>query len=400
MPKPINLFIAASIVVFIYPVLPTEIFGRPAKAIPFIFLALSYLFYIYKEGVKSLKKPLIILLTPFLIILLDHIFRNTLSLKQIETSLGLFVVPLIYSTMSHKILKSDVLKLFLGFVLASFTVVLMLFLSIAVENEVLMVSSSNKYRDLSKNLFWIKEHPIYTSFFFAVSIILIAPLRENKSISLKLAWTMVLLFLLGITILFSKGVILALTASSLFLYLGLKKRVSKRTVFIGAFIITVFALMTKDIAYGRSKEVFISNTYTEKLEPTRSSSIRFNIYRCSFSMFMEKPFLGYGNYRYKEKLNNCMQSPQDGMNLFNTHNQFLDYLVSTGLIGLLTFMFYIRHLYIKSYKSTVTRALIVFFASLMIFETIFHRQSGVLVYSMMISLLYSYNFNSKNENII
>jgi O-antigen ligase len=103
---------------------------------------------------------------------------------------------------------------------------------------------------------------------------------------------------------------------------------------------------------------------------------------------------GYGFEGYQNKLlKKYEQIPQLKkrewfiQEQFNSHNQFLDILLSQGLFGLIIFLLFIYYLFKESLASD-TKFLLLF--SVIMFFTVynnFHRVIGVFIFALIYSLI-------------
>lgn len=84
-------------------------------------------------------------------------------------------------------------------------------------------------------------------------------------------------------------------------------------------------------------------------------------------------------------------------NNYNAHNQYLEFLVSNGLIG---FVLYLLVLVMFVYKTKLNKEALSFFIVILFFsmsESFFGRSQGVLIFSFFYSFLILY-YNSKTQN--
>ncbi len=122
--------------------------------------------------------------------------------------------------------------------------------------------------------------------------------------------------------------------------------------------------------------------------------IREQISKCAYKQFKESPLFGYGVGDVKNTLNTCFIDSNylNGLN-FNTHNQYLDVMLSSGLIGLIFFLSFFVLGFKKSFqnKSIELFLFLTLIAVTLLFENIFHRMWGVFMFSVFYSF---FNFNS------
>ena len=118
-------------------------------------------------------------------------------------------------------------------------------------------------------------------------------------------------------------------------------------------------------------------------------------------------FIGYGNYNlieeylvinYEEQIvsNNSKREFYIDEK-FNTHSQFLDYLLFGGSIGLILFIIYLVKLFTNSINDFVNISIVIAFILFFLIENVFHRQLGIYVFIFYINTLKIYE--SKNNLI-
>ncbi len=140
--------------------------------------------------------------------------------------------------------------------------------------------------------------------------------------------------------------------------------------------------------------------------PNSSSTIRIAVWTEATQLIIKKPILGYGvgdvsdqlTQRYKEKGFHKLAKKQ-----LNSHNQYLQILIGSGVIGLLYFFFLILFPYIKI-KLPVYKLLYLSFFILMLInfmtESMLETQSGIIFFAFFITLFYSLVPEQKEINKI
>ncbi|WP_150452159.1 O-antigen ligase family protein [Arenibacter lacus] len=84
-------------------------------------------------------------------------------------------------------------------------------------------------------------------------------------------------------------------------------------------------------------------------------------------------------------------------NNYNAHNQYLEFLVSNGLFGLIVYLFILG---LFAYQTKLNKEALSFFIIILLFsisESFFGRSQGVLIFSFFYSFLLLY-YNSKTQN--
>lgn len=128
-----------------------------------------------------------------------------------------------------------------------------------------------------------------------------------------------------------------------------------------------------------------------------STNVRIGIYSCSKELFISKPIFGYGVGNVQQPLSNCLVSQVNSKiynwRSYNTHNQYLYFLLATGIVGFVVLIFWIWKLFqwahihqLQLFMFFLTFILICFFT-----ENILTRNDGVLFFGFFTGLLF---FNS------
>jgi len=79
---------------------------------------------------------------------------------------------------------------------------------------------------------------------------------------------------------------------------------------------------------------------------------------------------------------------------FNTHNQYLDFYISSGLISLVLFLGIILYLFFKNYKRFHPTALLITIILFGLVENFFHRQIGAYYFGFILVILFINNTNT------
>lgn len=154
--------------------------------------------------------------------------------------------------------------------------------------------------------------------------------------------------ILSILILQSRAAIVSLLL--LYIYLFLFNKSSRKTTLISIFlIISSFAL-------------FISSPYADKintnsinpitLSQDKSFNQRLNNYKLAFDLFSQKPIFGHGIGSWKVKSLKFQDLNNESLVIpYYVHNDFLQFLVELGIVGLALYLLLFVYLIIFSFKS-------------------------------------------------
>tara|TARA_B100001094_G_C17781180_1_gene599812 strand:+ start:143 stop:673 length:531 start_codon:yes stop_codon:yes gene_type:complete len=144
------------------------------------------------------------------------------------------------------------------------------------------------------------------------------------------------------------------------------------------------------------------------IEKIKTHEPRYDIWKFSTQIFKEeKPYVfGIGTFRTQELLVSKYQlMPIEKRKNwfmernFNTHNQYLDILISFGLIGLFVFLFLLKEIIVLCYKNIYSANLILSLVLFLLIENVFHRQLGSFIFALTLAIAV-FIINSENEKNI
>lgn len=135
-----------------------------------------------------------------------------------------------------------------------------------------------------------------------------------------------------------------------------------------------------------------------------STNVRNGIYFCDFTILKQNILFGVGVGDVQDKLNYCytdiLASKIYTWRTYNSHNQFLFFAISSGILGFLSFLTLLFVIFKKSIQQK--KPLLFFTISLVSFvfctENILERSDGVLFFSLFITLFYVVNNQQKQVN--
>lgn len=136
---------------------------------------------------------------------------------------------------------------------------------------------------------------------------------------------------------------------------------------------------------------------------------RFVIWPCTTKIISENTtniIVGFGGFTETQKqLCECYEKNIDNESKrswylerkFNTHNQFLGFLLIGGVISLIIFTYLLYQLFLESYMNIYLFSIWISFVLFLIFENIFYRQYGCYLVAIIIIFLTQKN-NEKNKS--
>ena len=149
----------------------------------------------------------------------------------------------------------------------------------------------------------------------------------------------------------------------------------------------------------------IRSSFIDKI---KTHEPRYDIWRFSGQIFNEQKayFFGIGTFKTQQLLVFKFQSMpiEKRKNWFiernfNTHNQYIDIVLSYGIIGLLIFLIFVKEIVKFSLKNIYSLNLVISLILFLIVENIFHRQLGSFIFALTL-VLALFLIKSKNEKNI
>lgn len=363
-------------------------FTEIIEAVPnLIIIVLALLFpFVIKKDLKSIivNKELLWLLGFCLIIIIEALFYDRLEDIKFISKLFLLFTYLILS--QPLVIKNNMNKVFYSFLFGV--------LCVLVSSITLIIKEHSNANDFDFsvgkkiNSLLLGDRPYigfcYTIAFF-VGLYLSKYSKKKVEKRLMIAFSGILLiFLYYISARTSLLSILIVGFISIFFFVNKKVKLGALviTLLLGISIIFFNKNFKERLTSGFKQQNF-SLEKSIKLEP------RYHIWGC-VKFIMENnsvTYFGYGFLQTQEMLNSCYQNNYKFLNQshkkwvvyksYNTHNQYLNFYLSTGLLGFLYFVL-ICCLFSFKYKSNFfSLSLIISMLLFFTFENVLTRQMGV-----------------------
>lgn len=381
---------------FLFPIYPDNV--KPSLVALFFITAVCAMVKKRNLFFNSTSKVTSLLLTNISVFLLLLISLNystnvTYGLKYIFRSLPLFLFPIAFFFLKeNKSIFSS--KLFLKAKLYFYVSTVILFIVIFVVFYFRGFVTENYFLNYSYRIIhqlgYYSMHPIYASLITAISIIFSISLFTKKKYQLLIIVGNTLL-VLNLILLSRKSAIIIMGGFFLVFILFNKKIKVKIKVFI--LFITLVLIMgvvkfIPDIS-NRFNDFLVLFDYAN----VSSSNLRLNLIDVSIDAIKEKPFFGYGIGDTKDILSD-LEHKNDFFNnkYYNTHNQYLNFMLATGFLGLLLFIVFLyKNLQLAVLGSLEQFSVVLLFILLMFIENILDRQNGVIYFAVFINYFSFYN---------
>lgn len=392
------------------------------KTISNVLIILLVLFWLIKGNVKNRilelrnNKLLLLFLSSYFIYIICLIYSEDQKsgLFILEKKLSLILFPIILATENLK--KSLINKILLSFVISCFlatllSIIYILYLHFHTHASLIPLTIESFYRDNFTS--FLDLHPTYYSLYITFSIIIIIffLFRDWNTLTtlIKSLSLLVLIYFVFINILLSSRMLLFISVlifGILFVRFLFKNRV---TGIVIIFFITCFFIFFLNQKNNIIDKRFNELTETKWAPPTgiyhNSTNLRVGILNCSFSLLKNNWLFGCGTGSAQKNLNACYQSSGYSDVLYkdqyDTHNQYLNVWLNTGVIGLAIFLLTIVIPMKKAYKANcfLYLAFLSLIALCCFTESLLERQNGVVFYAFFNSL-FAFHFIEKSKNEI
>ena len=247
---------------------------------------------------------------------------------------------------------------------------------------------------------------LYLGFFVVISIVLLSFLFQTSNrIKQRVFYALLILFFIfSLFLISSRSAILI--AFLLFLITIIYK--SKSVFTIGVLLASLLIFTTIIITNKNLSNRFLysqDSVRTSFIEKIKTHEPRYDIWRFSLQIFDEQNLglFGLGTYKTQELLvEKYKLMPIDKrknwfiQRNFNTHNQYIDIILSFGFIGLILFTVFLREVVLIAYKNIYSLNLILSIILFLVIENLFHRQLGSFILALII-VIAVYIINSQNE---
>lgn len=250
---------------------------------------------------------------------------------------------------------------------------------------------------------------LYLGFFVVISIILLSFLFQtsNRNKQKFFYVLLILFFIFSLFLISSRSAILIA-----FLVLLITIIYNSKSVFtIGVLLASLVIFSTIIITNKNLSNRFLysqDSVRTSFIEKIKTHEPRYDIWKFSLQIFDEQNlgFFGLGTYKTQELLiEKYKLMPIDKRKNwfiernFNTHNQYIDIILSFGFLGLILFAVFIREILLKTYKNVYSLNLILSLILFLVIENLFHRQLGTFILALTI-VMAVHIINSQNEKDI
>ena len=236
-------------------------------------------------------------------------------------------------------------------------------------------------------------HPTYLTLIWCLTLLVLWKSFSIRIIG-RVSISLLLLFMISLS--GGKMPLVAMTITAItFLIVESGQSSLKKFAYTFIGLLGIIGLIFTPVLSERFSEITRSSTSYEKGDLLSSTDLRLGIWKCTAETVSENGIWGIGTGNSREVLDNCYRQYEqieffDGE--YNTHNQFLHYWLTTGILGFLLFALFILALWYVGRKKGNTSLVyfILFFGLVMLTENYLCRQKGMMTFAFFVaSMLYT-----------
>ncbi|WP_333599017.1 O-antigen ligase family protein [Flavobacterium sp.] len=392
---------------FIFPILKESLSS-------FIVILICLNTIIYKIAAKdyTFPKPKTLLLTiPFWIILIRSLFTSHFSVNatHIQHALFFLLLPVFFLLIPKEFFRKEKLNLYFEilknacFVIA-FGYVIAFLCVYNFSDFFVFKYDIPKFRDfVYSEVPFFKIHPTYyTSIVFLCTAYSFEKvLKEKKYMEL----IYIAVFIMITFMLLAKINIIMIVGLLLFMLvfrsqISVKQKIASSAFFLVTTMVLVLAIPGIKL---RFIEVFKSYNKPPVGVAYDSTNIRVSIYNCCWNIAKDNYLLGVGFENLQTELNTCYKSNYDSSfyasHDYMTHNYYFYLLLSSGIIGLLCYFFYLLTVIRICWKTNLFLFKVLLFNVLIIccVEDYLYRHYGILYFNLMLVCFLQYSKNKESD---
>ena len=353
---------------------------------------------IVKNSIKN--KFFILFISLFIIHLLGLLYTTNFryALKDLDIKFPLLIFP--FLLLGRVLDKKTIDFILKGFVIGC------LIGSIGAFSHAIQLYFQT--RDISKMLYEGMQFIMHSSYFalylsFSIAYLFFKLDAEDSFFSKKnlVIFSLMFFFIMVVIFLNSRAGMIGLGVSFLFflVYVIIEKRLKLFYFLISIFFMnSVFVFTTSNQVFNRfksiSKETVLvkANSTIDKESNINTKDLRIAILTIGFDLFKESPVFGYGTGDIKDVLIEGYK--KEGFikgydRKYNSHNQFLQFLLAFGIIGLLVFLLSLIYpMFFAFFKKNYLYVfLILILCFNFLFESMLETKAGVEFYAFFNALL-------------
>ena len=353
----------------------------------------------------KIKSEIYILVVLYIIFIIFQIINSSLILKVMEMKAPLIAIPILFYLNDFQI--NDLKKAARFFIFGLIVACVLCFTKATVssfsfvngfefkpqvlENNVTFFLESSMYGGnyYFGNHFSFMHQSIYFAMFLNLGIVIVLFTNIFKT---KLNYIIVLLFGLVIYLISNRVnsfIFIIIVGGRLLNEINSSNKIKSLMIMFLVVLVSSVVLLTNP----RTNKVLntISNfNLTLDREADDSFGTRLLVWDASIEVVKRNPFFGVGSTNSYDALKKIYKEKRYVIpyrNRLNSHNEFLQIIVETGLVGFFVLiMLFFRGFKINNYEKLSAFIMIVFIINCL-FEAILNRYSGLICFSLFFTIL-------------
>lgn len=389
----------------LYFIIPFDDYIRVLPNILFGILVVTFPFIVKKEDFSKLKKTPTLLLALFIVYLvgsaffLDRLDSDFKIIKKILIAIGLVILY---------IPVSDFKKIKKAIVFSSLAAIIF-----SVINIIILSNSSGDFVVGNSPLVIeaLLIDRLYLGFLSVLSILIsVKALSGKYHPNNPYNMANIVVNVVFILIIASKMAVMLLIALLLLRLLYGKTKKWGAVLVFAVVIFVVHLISTFEVEPNSiSEENRQDNSFSGFISNTVTWEIRSEVWKCANEISRSEGFVwfGLGYSKTKDKLVDCYSSAISNevkkekfiSERYNTHNQFIDFYLSSGFIAIAIFVLFLAVVFISVRKGFFPTAMLLSLVFYCMVENVFHRQMGAYYIGFILIILLSkeYQMEIKSE---
>lgn len=374
-----------------------------------ILLIAAWLLYILKTRDITLLKKNALFIFIFSIPYLIYVAGTAKSVNYtemnfiLEKKISILIFPIVIGSLPF-LKKKDIEKLVLVFIYSCLGATAFAILTALYEFSIDLKINHFVYHELSNNIY---IHGNYLAMYLGFSICLLHFLFSQKKITKTFFYGLSSFFLMSILLLSARMQIITITL--LFLFEIIRTTVLLKKIKQAVLLLSTFSALLFSFLYfipanrDRVKEAINYRSQYELSRHWGGRALRMVKWNCSMEIWKTNFLTGIGTGNSKDALNDCYRKKNQVPLLFwknvnyNSHNQFLQTALDTGIVGLILYLVSLTVPILISIRIPNTTYLLfsIIFIFSSITESILETNKGILFYSIFNSILFFNNINPR-----
>jgi O-antigen ligase len=408
---------------------PILTFGM-RSVITIIWSVLGVFIFLKKQGEYKLQKDIWMFVLPFLIMLLSLSYSSNIDygLATLVKMISLIIFPIILYLNRDFFSKKQISKVFYFFsfsllilIIYQATVILLNY-NFITGNITIQEIKSNGFKYLSEissdkvdqikirrfRNFIIKISNTHTTYqglwiCFGVFFLSLELKKDKRKLFLFLNVLTISILSIWFYMVAARITFLAFSVSVvsfIFVFSEFSKRIKILISLLLSSFFIAFLFLSNPIST-RVKEYYKTgfSLLDKKTKSTKfnSSNVRNGIYYCDFKLIQNSPILGIGIGDIQDSLNSCFKKDLSSdiykWHTYNSHNQYIYFWISTGILGLISIVFLILKTFAFSLKEKNKLLFLItcLIAITFFTENLLERSDGLMFYSFFTGILFFNN---------